>query len=68
MTIAAAALALIDRVEPYWVISTTRSAAASASGAETRPLLAEEQHAPLGEFDRVDRQRALDVVDRDHRQ
>ena len=48
MTTAAAALALIERVEPYWVISTTRSAAAIAS-AQARSLLAEDQHASLGQ-------------------
>ena len=56
-TIAAAAHALIERVEPNWVISTVASAAASASAVRPRALLAEQQHAALGQVGTTRRRR-----------
>ena len=57
--------ALIDRVEPYWLIEQTRVTAARAADRQARALLAEDQHAPLRELDRLEGDRAGQVVDAD---
>ncbi len=59
--------ALIERVEPYWLIEQTRSTAPRTVGGQARPLLAEDERAALGQLDRLERHRAGEVVDPDER-
>ena len=68
MAIAAAALALSERVDPNCVISTIDVGGLGRLGRQPRTLLAEEQHATLGPREGLDRHGTRHVVDRDDRQ
>ena len=68
ITTAAAADALIERVEPYWVISTAPDAAASASGERPGPSWPNSSTHRSRQVGAVDGHGARQVVDRDDRE
>ena len=63
MAIAAAAPALIDRVDPYWVMATSCWQTADQFVGEPRTLRAEDQADPLGQLGRLQRHGPRQVVD-----
>ena len=68
MATAAAAPALIERVEPNWAMSSTATQASRAGVGQARPLLAEEQDAAPRQVVGLQRHRPRQVVDADQRQ